>query len=487
MRVAQGILEELWRAQNELRDSIPYASAWRHVWALLLLKRVSDQLADSTGRGAPAAVTPKLPGKAGWASLQGRVSVLPALHDAFASIEEANPNLTGIFRWIDFNQLSGAESAVERIISRLSMLSLSDSSLGGPDVFHQIAEGFLENAAEAEGKRGGEIYTPTSLVQLAVQLADPQPEMLINDPACGLGRMLVASADYMRQNQSEFPRAFNGGNLHGQERNVSTWGVCKTNLLVHGLIDSRIELGDTLRDPRLLEDGQLIRYDRIISTLPFSIRNWGIEVAQHDRFGRFQFGVPGRGNGDYAFLQHIITTLKPNGIACVILAQGVLFRGGTDARIRRRVVDADLIEAIIGLPRNLFFGTTIAPVLMVINRTKPLDRRGRILFIDGSSTAISAPGQTTSLASDALEKIVGVFRRFEEQPSLSRAATHAEIADQAYTLAVARYVQPHSERKPAPREFSRRELRRLEEQRDVIATEIDTLFERIKNLLGSFE
>jgi type I restriction enzyme M protein len=216
-------------------------------------------------------------------------------------------------------------------------------------------EYLIEKFADDAGKKGGEFYTPNKVVETIVAVLAPREGMRICDPTCGSGGMLIQCAKYIKTH---------GGNpqnvtLHGQEKNLGTWGICKMNMLLHERPSSRIEKGDTIREPKLVEGGELILYDRVIANPPFSLDQWGREVAEGDRYGRFRFGIPPKGKGDLAFVQHMVATMNAQGKMAVVMPHGVLFRGAAEGTIREGMLREDLFEAVIGLPPNLFYGTGI--------------------------------------------------------------------------------------------------------------------------------
>ncbi|GAA3320972.1 hypothetical protein GCM10020331_034140 [Ectobacillus funiculus] len=226
-----------------------------------------------------------------------------------------------------------------------------------------------------------------------MKLIKPQEGMRVCDPTVGSGGMLIQSVDYIKET---------GGNprnlvLHGQERNLNTWAICKMNLLLHGLSDHRIEKGDTIREPKLLEEGELILYDRVIANPPFSLKNWGgVKKQRAMNMDVFRFGLPSKNAGDYAFIQHMIATLNHEGKAGVVMPHGVLFRGGAEGTIRKGIIEEDLLEAVIGLPSNLFYGTGIPACILILNRNKPEERKkNKIFFLDASQDYQEGKNQNT--------------------------------------------------------------------------------------------
>ena len=218
------------------------------------------------------------------------------------------------------------------------------------------------------------------VVKLIVALLAPTERMRICDPTAGSGGMLIECAHYIERKGGN-PRNLT---LHGQEKNLSTWAICKMNMLLHGLPDARIEKGDTIRDPKLVDERELLLYDRVIANPPFSLDEWGRDVAENDGYGRFRFGVPPKTKGDLAFVQHMVAVLNASSRLGVVMPHGVLFRGSAEGKIRQGLLEEDLFEAVIGLPPNLFYGTGIPASILVLNRNKLAARKGKVLFVDAS-------------------------------------------------------------------------------------------------------
>ena len=259
--------------------------------------------------------------------------------------------------------------------------------------------------------------------------------MRICDPTCGSGGMLIQSAQAI---------ARRGGNaqnvsLFGQEKNLGTWAICKMNMLLHGIPDARIDKGDTLRDPKLLQDGELMLFDRVIANPPFSLDAWGHEVAAADAHGRFRFGIPPRTKGDLAFVQHMVASLNMHGKMGVVMPHGVLFRGSSEGRIRRGLVEEDLIEAVVGLPPNLFYGTGIPAAILLIHRDKPKARRGKVLFVEASREFREGSNQN-HLRDEDVTKIAATVHAFADVERYARVVDAEEIAKNDFNLNISRYV-----------------------------------------------
>jgi type I restriction enzyme M protein len=248
--------------------------------------------------------------------------------------------------------------------------------------------------------------------------------------------MLIECAKYIERH---------GGNpknlsLFGQEKNLGTWAICKMNMLLHGLPDARIEKGDTIRDPKLRTGGELMLFDRVVANPPFSLDEWGREVAERDPHGRFRFGIPPKTMGDLAFVQHMISTLSIHGQMAVVMPHGVLFRGAAEGTIREGMLSEDLIEAVVGLPPNIFYGTGIPAAILVLDRSKPSGRKGKVLFVEASRDY--AEGRNQNYLRDVdVEKIAATVHAFEDVDKYARVVGIDEITKNDCNLNISRYVE----------------------------------------------
>jgi len=363
---------------------------------------------------------------------------------ALEKIERANiTKLEGVFRNVDFNSESALGETRER--NRRLMLLLDDFknealdlSTDGPkqrDVIGDVYEYLIGRFAAGAGKKAGEFYTPPEVSTLLARLVRPKPGNRICDPACGSGSMLIRVAKEIREPNGSPSENYQ---LFGQESNGSTWALARMNMFLHGMDAARIEWCDTITNPKLLADDKLMRFDIVVANPPFSLDKWGADYAVHDRFNRFWRGVPPKSKGDFAFITHMVEiAVECTGKVGVIVPHGVLFRGGSEGTIRQKLVEENLVEAVIGLPKNLFFGTDIPAAILLLNKGKTTTD---VLFIDASWDYQDDKKQNRLRPQD-LDRVVGAFMKFESEPKYAYRATLEELRENEFNLNIPRYVK----------------------------------------------
>lgn len=369
------------------------------------------------------------------------------IDQALHAIEEANgTKLKNVFQDISFNtDKLGDEKQKNDILRHLMedfgkpTLNLRPSRVGSLDVIGNAYEYLIKHFAAGSGKSAGEFYTPPEVSDLLSIILEPQEGDTICDPACGSGSLLMKCGKQIQKN-------FNGSKqyaLFGQEAIGSTWSLAKMNMFLHGEDNHRIEWGDTIRNPKLQDkEGGLLHFDVVTANPPFSLDKWGHENAADDHFGRFRRGVPPKTKGDYAFISHMIETLKPQtGRMGVVVPHGVLFRASTEGAIRKQLIDENLLDTVIGLPEKLFFGTGIPAAILLFKKQK-LDNK--VLFIDASREFKSGKNQN-QLTTENIQKIVDTYKVRETTDKYSYLATLEEIAENDYNLNIPRYVDTFEE------------------------------------------
>lgn len=382
------------------------------------------------------------------------VEVGDIINKALEHIEESNKSkLRGVFRNIDFNsevilgKTNERNAMLRTLLNDFNGLDLRPKMLEGNDVIGDAYEYMIAQFASDAGKKGGEFFTPSMVSELLSRLVKPKENDRIYDPTCGSGSLLIRS----------FKKVPNGkAQIYGQERNGQTHSLCKMNMFLHGIDDAKIENGDTLANPLHLENGKLMKFQVVVANPPFSLDKWamgfaGAEAedkvfkmeAALDQYRRFDWGVPPSSKGDFAFVQHMLYSLAEGGRMGVVLPHGVLFRGASEGKIRRQILEMNLLDAVIGLPENLFFGTGIPAVVLIFKKDR---KRKDVLFIDASGEGHYEKGKNQNkLREEDLNEIVKVYDSYETVEKYSYIASLEEIKENDYNLNIPRYVDTFEE------------------------------------------
>ncbi|WP_394531818.1 type I restriction endonuclease subunit M [Priestia aryabhattai] len=464
----------LWKSANILRGSIDSSDYKNYIFALLFFKRLNDVFVETAKR-----IENEEGDDCGWHECEKHQFFVPVgarwedirfktqdighnINRAFEKLEEENISLQGVLANLNFNDKNKLpDTLLMQLVQHFSEINLSDASLLEPDMLGHAYEYLTKQFAGDAGKKIGESYTPNKIGKLIVELLKPEESMRICDPRSGSGDMLVQFAAYIKE-KGGIPSKLV---IHGQEIKSNKVNICRINLLIHGLTNHRIEKGDIIREPMLVEEGELLQYDRVVANPPFSLKDWGREKAGADQYGRFRFGLPPKTAGDYAFIQHIIATLNHKGKAAVLIPQGVLFRGGAEEKIRKKIVEEDLIETIIRLPSRLFKGTDISVYILILSRNKEEKRKNKILFIDGSTDYEEGRNQNTLCERD-IKKIVTAYDDYKGIEKYCRPVSIETIRANHYNLNITSYIDKTEEEEKIDVSVALAELHQLEKERE---------------------
>lgn len=455
----------LWDAANILRGPVDASDFKAYVFPLLFLKRISDvydeeraDALDESGGDEEYASLPEqhrfqIPDGCHWSDLKARTTnVGQAIQRSMREIEKANPNtLYGIFgdvQWSNKDRLP--DRLLVDLVDHFSGMDLSNASVPS-DMLGDAYEYLIKKFADLTNKKAGEFYTPRSVVRLMVSILDPQPGETVYDPACGTGGMLLETVQHVREAGGDDRLML--GKLFGQEKNLTTASIARMNLFLHGGEDFAIVRGDTLREPAFFSGDRLATFDCVIANPPFSLASWGEDQWASDPYGRNIAGTPPKKYGDWAWMQHMITSMAPKtGRLAVVLPHGAIFRMGAEGKIRSKVLDMDLIEAVIGLGPNLFYGTGLAACVVVARRTKPKDRKGKILLIDGAELFRRGRNQNT-LEPEHVDELLKLYNGFADVEGKARVVTLDEVRAQGGNLNLAGYItKPDTEETPSVEE-----------------------------------
>ncbi len=474
-----------WRACDTFRGTIDPAQYKDYILVMLFLKYLSDVWKDKKEqfekefKGDAERVKRRLarerflmPEGCDYYALYARrneANIGELINIALEQIEDSNKaKLEGVFRNIDFNSEANLGQTKERN-KRLKhlledfadeRLDLRPSRVGKQDIIGYTYQYLIGRFASDAGKKGGEFYTPAEVSELLARLLAPEKGSRICDPTCGSGSLLIQVADAV--GDADF-------SLFGQEMNGSTWALCRMNMFVHNKDSARVEWGDTLLNPKLIEGDSLMKFDVVVANPPFSLDKWGAESANVDKFNRFRRGVPPKSKGDYAFISHMIESAKEDGGKVGVIApHGVLFRGGAEGRIRKAFIEENLLDAVIGLPEKLFFGTGIPAAILIFKK----DRKTKdVLFIDASREFTEGTNQN-KLADEHIIKVITTYKSFRTLPKYAYRATKEELAENDFNLNIPRYVDNFESEKEVDLKAVAGDITRIEEELAAVRKQI---------------
>lgn len=451
----------LWKACDTFRGTVDAAEYKNYILVMLFVKYISDvwqehyqSLKEKFGNDEEMILRRMqrerfvLPKGCSFQNLydqRNAANIGEIINIALEHIEETNKQkLSGVFRNIDFNseanlgQTKDRNTRLKHLLDDFNdaRLDLRPSRVGNLDVIGNAYEYLIARFAAGAGKKAGEFYTPAEVSELIAELVNPQAGERIADPACGSGSLLIKCGNQLLKNGvKDFA-------LYGQEITGATWALAKMNMFLHGMDNARIEWGDTIRSPKLIEDDTTMKFEVVVANPPFSLDKWGHDEAGNDPYKRFHRGLPPQSKGDYAFISHMIeTTTKDSGRVGVVVPHGVLFRASSEGKIRQQLIEENLLDAVIGLPANLFYGTGIPAAVLVFKRNKT---DNNVLFIDASRDYQNDKNQNRLRQSD-IDKIVATYQSRETVDKYAYLASFEEIKDNDFNLNIPRYVDTFEE------------------------------------------
>src|SRR5690625_774981 len=409
---------------------------------------------------------------------------------ALADLEEANRTKligeggSGVFRNISFNSSNlGSEkeknSRLKELLNDFNKLDLMPSHLADKDAIGDAYEYLISNFASDAGKKAGEFFTPSEVSQLLARLTKGEEGSTIYDPTCGSGSLLLKAAHQVGSKDVA---------IYGQENNGSTWALAVMNMFLHGFDNASIRWGDTIRNPLHTESSNsLMKFDIVVANPPFSLKKWGKDEAENDPFNRFWRGVPPKSRGDWAFVSHMIEVAKEgSGKVGVVVPHGVLFRGSSEGKIRQQVIEENLLEAVIGLPSNLFFGTGIPAAILIFNKKRATEDKKDVLFIDASEHYQSGTNQNVLRDKD-IQKVVDTYEKFITEDlevgvledKYSYIATFDEIKENDFNLNIPRYVDTFEPEPPVDMKAVANEIKDLEKELAEVQEEMNKYLEKL--------
>lgn len=460
----------LFGAANILRGAVRPEKYGGYVLPLLFFKRLSDVYLEEHEKALVEYKSEKvarqrffhrfeMPEGCLWDDVR-RVStnVGARLNDVLGEIAKANPPLDGVINRVDFNNpVELPLDRLVRLIEHFSQKKLGNEEVS-PDMLGDGYEYLLKMFNEEAPQRAGEFYTPREVVRVLVEVLKPEEGFEVYDPCCGSSGMLIESYYHLVRNGKDPKKLF----LFGQEINPDTWTLAKMNVILHGL-EAEIHQGDTFADPKFLEGGGLKQFDLAIANPMWNQKGYK-SLMENDRFGRFPYGIATKSSADWGWIQHMLASLKPSGRMGIVLDQGALFRGGAEGRIRRKVIEAGLVECVVSLPEKLFYNTGAPGCLIFLNKRKPTERQGKVLFVYAGET-FEKLRSMNRLRDEDIAKVVNAHESFGDMEKYARLVALSELEENDYNLSVTRYVNIFEEPEPIDVTEVWKELEALEQER----------------------
>ncbi len=488
----QQLEQFLWKSADILRGKIDSSDYKKYIFGLLFYKRISDvwdeeyqrvmdEFNDKNLAKADYNHRFQVPEDCKWTVIEQQAdNIGQKLNEIFAKLTNANsPKLDRIFDDLDFaNKHKFPNDTLQRLVNHFSQYNFGSNYINS-DLLGDAYEYLIKQFAADAGKKGGEFYTPREIERVIINILKPDEKNHIYDPTVGSGGFLLESYLHLREKTDE--KIANTLYLYGQEINLGTFAIAKINMFLHGLDAADIRRGDTLQDPQFLDEfGALKQFDIVVANPPYSIKDWPDEFFKTNRYGRLEgYDMPPKKNADYAFILHIIKSIKDTGRAGVVLPHGVLFRGGSEGRIREQILKNDLIEAVIAMPSKLFYGVGIPVCILIFNKNKPDNKKNKILFIDAEKDYAEGKNQN-SLRKKDIDKIVNAYNDYKDIEKFARIVDFKEIEENEFNLNVRRYIENGEEEEEINVSEVWKELKELEQERSQIDKEVEGYLKELK-------
>jgi type I restriction enzyme M protein len=474
---SRGDLEQvLWKAADILRGAVRPERYGNYILPLLFFKRLSDVYEEEYQAFLKKYKDEEIarskfhrfviPKGCQWEDIRSQSkNIGQKLNDVLAQIAKANPELDGVINRVDFNKQDEIpKERLVRLIEQFSQIKLGNKD-AEPDVLGNAYEYLLKKFNEEAPQRAGEFYTPREVVWTMVSILDPQEGFEVYDPCCGSGGMLIMSHYYLASKREDPRKLF----LYGEELNAETWALSTMNVLLHDM-EAEIRQGDSIADPKFLE-GQSLKHFDIVLANPMWNQDGYRQLMETDKFDRFSYGITPDGSADWGWIQHMLASLKSDGRMGIVLDQGALSRGGSEGKIRQKIVDADLVECVISLPPKIFYNTGSPGSIIFLNRKKPQDHRGKTLFIYATD-GFEKLRNMNRLRDEDIGRIVNTYRKFASIGKFSKVVNRDEMKSNDYNLSVTRYVDAYNETEPVDVAGVWAELQNLEAKRSAIDNEL---------------
>lgn len=486
MTLAQ-LKQFLWRSADILRGKIDSSDYKKYIFGLLFYKRISDVWDEEYDKAMDEFKDRdiarmdhnhrfQVPKDCRWAVIQETSeNIGQRLNEIFDKLTNANsPKLDKIFDDLDFaNKDKFPNETLQSLTNHFSKFNFASNYISS-DLLGDAYEYLIEQFAADAGKKGGEFYTPREVERVIINILKPHEKDHVYDPTVGSAGFLLEAYSHLKKKKGE--QIANTLYLYGQEQNLGTYAIAKINMFLHGLDGADIRRGDTLASPQFLNNnGSLKTFDIVVANFPYAIKEWANEAFKTNKYGRLDdYEMPPMKNADFAFVLHILKSLNANGRAGVVVPHGILFRGGAEGRIREQIIKKDLLESVIALPPNLFYGTGISAVILIFNKNKPVNRENNILFINAEKNYLEGKNQN-KLRNIDIEKIVSAYNDYIDTDEFSNIVSLEDVEKRNFDLRVGNYVKSNNVEEIISVPKVRKNICILENEYDKINKEIDKL------------